>query len=65
MKSLIDLGSTHIRHLIADASGQTLCKLPASRMFFVKPEKEAEFILCPKCFKEREAIEAEAKKVNA
>ncbi|MDD5303083.1 MAG: hypothetical protein PHS14_08225 [Elusimicrobia bacterium] len=65
MKSLIDLGKTHVRHLVADSSGQTLCKLDAARMFFVKPEKESGYILCPKCLKARDAIEAEAKKVSA
>ncbi|MDD5305120.1 MAG: hypothetical protein PHS14_18635 [Elusimicrobia bacterium] len=62
MKSVIGLGPTHVRHLVADASGLTLCKRNASPMYYVNRANESGYILCPTCDKEMTAIEAEAKK---
>lgn len=60
MKSLVDLcSSVHVRHLVEDGAGKTLCGLKAARMYGVKPGTETEYIFCPKCLRALDAIESE------
>jgi Protein of unknown function (DUF1064) len=47
--SVIDLGSSHMRHLVDEETGRTLCKRPAARMFILDPKKETAYPLCPGC----------------
>jgi hypothetical protein len=60
MKSLVDLGSIHFRHLVEDGADKTICGLKAARMFSIKPGKEREHILCPKCLSALDALKSEA-----